>query len=389
MKRIIYIHHCEIKGGSSISLANIISGLNNKFEIAIYTPSGSVLEVFEPLNVEIRRIPLFTYFAITNGVRHAILKRLYGFRYSLNLFKIANRIKNDRADIIHFNEIGMVLLLFLLRKHRAKKIIHVRAVANKKFKLLNSFVSYLVNNYTDLAIFIDCSVQNSYPKIKKYEVIYNSFSKMKPFEMGLIKNKKSFDILFLGLLNESNGIFDLIKAAEILKDDSSIKFHIAGGFSRKSSMYNNIFMKFLEISNILPDIEKRVKTRFEPLSNLKYYGFVSDIEKLFAKIDIVVFPSFYNGTGRSVFELGANGIPSLVCLEDQIEDIVQNGVNGVIIEPGNPNLLAETLLNLSINPEKVKDMGLKAKDKFRIQHNIASSQELIISAYGDLMKTEK
>lgn len=384
MKKIIFIHHCAIKGGSSMSLCNNVEGLKKDYDITIYSPKGSVFDILNKLNVKIVEIPLFTYFAVTNGVRYSLLKLTYRFKYFLNLFKISRSIHNTEADIIHFNEIGTVLLLYLLRNHNSKKVIHARAVASKKHRIINKIVSNFVNKYAHSVIFIDESVQKSYYQIKNYNIIYNSFSK----KVSSIEDKMDspfFNVLFLGLLNESNGIFDLISSAEILKNNKNIKFHVAGGFSRSTNTYNKWWMKVLDRFNILPDIEKKVMNRINNLDNFVYLGFVDNIEKLFSEIDILIFPSYYNGTGRSVFELGMYGIPSIVTLEDKIEDIVEDGINGVILPPKQPKIIAKKLIHLSNNKKIIDEMGMKAKVKYSIQHNEENNQNLIKILYNRLL----
>jgi len=59
----------------------------------------------------------------------------------------------------------------------------------------------------------------------------------------------------------------------------------------------------------------------------------------------------------SVMEAMACGKPVIVTSVGDVPVLVKNGVNGIVIPPGNADLLAESIIYLAENPELRKLMG--------------------------------
>jgi glycosyltransferase involved in cell wall biosynthesis len=97
---------------------------------------------------------------------------------------------------------------------------------------------------------------------------------------------------------------------------------------------------------------------------VRLLGHVEDTRSLFDRADILVFPSHLNGPGRSVFEAGAHGIPSIVTMVDRIEDIVEDGVTGLITRERDPRALADAILRLTDGRALHERLGENARRKY-------------------------
>lgn len=62
-----------------------------------------------------------------------------------------------------------------------------------------------------------------------------------------------------------------------------------------------------------------------------------------------------------VVEYMAAGLPVVASSSGQLRDTVQHGKTGLLVEPGDPAVLAEALLELSANPETRRRMGRRAR----------------------------
>ena len=104
--------------------------------------------------------------------------------------------------------------------------------------------------------------------------------------------------------------------------------------------------------------------------NIKVVGFKRDVENYLSQGTIHVFPSTCEGSAKVVYEAAACGLPQITTRE--AGDVVNNGVEGIIIQPGNVGELAAAILELYRHPEKVQQMSEAARrrvvDNFTWDH---------------------
>lgn len=104
--------------------------------------------------------------------------------------------------------------------------------------------------------------------------------------------------------------------------------------------------------------------------NIRVVGFKRDVETYLSQGTVHVFPSQCEGSAKVVYEAAACGLPQITTRE--AGDVVNNGVEGIIIQPGNVGELAAAILELYRHPETVERMGEAARrrvvDNFTWDH---------------------
>src|SRR6195256_3298779 len=95
--------------------------------------------------------------------------------------------------------------------------------------------------------------------------------------------------------------------------------------------------------------------------NIKIVGFVRDVENFLNQGTVHVFPSQCEGSAKVVYEAAACGLPQITTRE--AGDVVDNGVEGIIIQPGNVGELAAAILELYRHPETVERMSVAARKR--------------------------
>ena len=100
-------------------------------------------------------------------------------------------------------------------------------------------------------------------------------------------------------------------------------------------------------------------------SFIKYHGWVDNErkEKLFQTADIFVHPSIFESFGISILEAMSYQLPIIATPVGGITDLVENNVNGILIEPGNKKQLYEAILFLLDHPEYLSEMGHQSGKK--------------------------
>ena len=93
--------------------------------------------------------------------------------------------------------------------------------------------------------------------------------------------------------------------------------------------------------------------------NIRVVGFVKDVENYLSQGTIHAFPSTCEGSAKVTYEAAACGLPQVTTRE--AGDVVQDGVEGIIIQPGDVDALAEAILHLYRHPEIVARMSSAAR----------------------------
>lgn len=87
------------------------------------------------------------------------------------------------------------------------------------------------------------------------------------------------------------------------------------------------------------------------------------VEDWLRAADVFVFPSVFEALGISLVEAAACGLPALASRTGGIVDVVEDGVSGVLVAPGDVLALASGLRVLAGDAERRAGMGREARRK--------------------------
>lgn len=209
-------------------------------------------------------------------------------------------------------------------------------------------------------------IQKIYPDLKNYtttilngidstwfesQLLNFSETKMKEFrEEEFEADDNTKVILTVAELHERKGLEYLIKAMPaILKKMDNLKLIIVGKGPQQQELE-----KLIEKENLA--------------NNIKLLGHRKSIPKIMASANLFVLPSVKEAFGLVILEAMAAWLPVLASNVGGIPEIIEDGVNGFLIEPKNSEKLAEKILELFNEnfkfEEYIKNAQLILKDKF-------------------------
>ena len=296
-------------------------------------------------------------------------------------------IHEFRADIVHLNDWGMFHAAAIARRSGVPVVMHARTVADRDHWAL-VLAKRLLKKYVARVVAIDESVRLSLQGLVPCEVIYNPLDTTtrgsrgrRPLALGL---ESPVRVSFLANLLAHKGVWDLLDCARILRARRDIVFQIAGGNSRPREFYRTCRGRLASLLGLVSDVEcaareRIVRERLE--GRVLMLGHVDDIDEFLDSTDILVFPSRLNGPGRSVFEAGIRGIPAVVALADRVEDIVEDGVTGLIVPERDPSALAAAIERLAGDPGLRARLGTNAQSKYRLQFDPARIGQRMLDVY--------
>jgi len=115
-------------------------------------------------------------------------------------------------------------------------------------------------------------------------------------------------------------------------------------------------------------------------------GFMEEIERWAASLDVGVVASLGSeGSSRIVMEYMAAGVPVVATRVGGIPEILDQGELGRLVDPGNPEQLADAIIRTIMNREETKGMKDKALLKARGFLNIKRFLEETLQVYREVL----
>ncbi len=82
-----------------------------------------------------------------------------------------------------------------------------------------------------------------------------------------------------------------------------------------------------------------------------FLGIRRDLALLYRAMDVFVLPSLWEGLPLVLLKAMAAGLPVIASQVSGVEDVLQDGVNGCLVPPGEPAALVQAVLALQAQPE--------------------------------------
>jgi glycosyltransferase involved in cell wall biosynthesis len=121
-------------------------------------------------------------------------------------------------------------------------------------------------------------------------------------------------------------------------------------------------------------------------SGVRFLGHRSDVEDIYPAFDMYVLASYREGFPRSAMEAAAMGLPVIATDIRGCRQVVEHGVNGLLVPPRNAGALTDAVVRLAGDPELRTTMRseavAKAKRDFDQRHVIATT----LAVYDELLE---
>lgn len=119
---------------------------------------------------------------------------------------------------------------------------------------------------------------------------------------------------------------------------------------------------------------------------VKLLGLRSDVPDLLAASDAAVLSTDSEGSPLSVMEYMDAGLPVVATRVGGIPDLIDDGVEGLLVEPRDPAGLGEAIARVLADPEEARRMGdrgrARRRREFDIDVMVANLQDLYVELYG-------
>jgi len=111
-----------------------------------------------------------------------------------------------------------------------------------------------------------------------------------------------------------------------------------------------------------------------------------EVLKYMAKADIFSLPSWNEGFGVVYIEAMVQGKPVIGCKGEGIEDFVEDGKTGMLVEPKDVDSLVQTIDYLLSNPDETWAIGKRARKFVLENYTWDKNAEKTIKVYKEVIK---
>jgi glycosyltransferase involved in cell wall biosynthesis len=318
-----------------------------------------------------------------------------GIVFSATSYRSVNRICNDyKIDIIHSQSpSGFGYSIFRNKKRPFVVTLHgtsfgeLSAYSNVPFSnfstalmrdailvqplfaLFTSIEYKRANKIIAVSKYLTQEAKNFYhlPK-EKIVPIYNGVN-LPELKSSSSETEEGQNVLFVGRLIWRKGAQYLIDAfPQVLSAYPDAKITIVGSGEQKKFLQEKV--KQLKIDDSV-----------QFLSNVP-----SDrLWELYSQADVFIQPSLYEPLGITVLEAMSFSKPVIASRVGGIPELVQNGVNGLLVEPGNTNQLVEATKRLFSDPSLGRKYGQNAREKVEAQYTWKKIGQKTLQLYEELL----
>jgi len=386
--KILFINLSSQIGGAELSLFDFLKKIDKK----IFTPivlCNSEGEFFQQVdNFKIRKI-------LIKGLNYRAISKKLGNRRIINplavfwntvffipfIIKLIQVIKKEEISLIHTNSRYSHIYGGIAGKLIGVPVVwHIHDIYYQKIGIwiMNKLALMLperiiVNSKTTGTIF------TGNPKIR---VVYNgvdldNFKKSNESKsifckkFGLKRNTKK--IAIISRITEQKGHEYFLKAIpSIIKDFPDTKFLIVGN-------------SLLEEKDFLEQLKELIKN-LDISHKVVFTGFREDVPQIINFLDIIVHCSTHEESfGRIIIEAMAATKPVVATNIGASAEIIEDGVDGLLIPPKDSRAIENAIKELLSNPQKMKFLGENGRRKVERCFSSESYYKNIIKVYSEIV----
>lgn len=134
------------------------------------------------------------------------------------------------------------------------------------------------------------------------------------------------------------------------------------------------------------DIERNI-TNFPDSMRIHLTGFRNDATALARLCDVAVMASkSREGFPKAVIEAMAQGIPAIVTAVGGMPELVDNGAAGLMVNPCDPQALADAIHSVYVDPKLRERLGLAAKERVASAFNVHETIDRMFAEFSALTK---
>ena len=186
-----------------------------------------------------------------------------------------------------------------------------------------------------------------------------------------IRKENLFTFVFVGRIVGDKGINELVEAfVSLQKKYNDIRLLLIGNYEET-------------LDPLKPETNEKIETS----SFIEFVGpkYGDDLIAHYAASDCFVFPSYREGFPNTVMEAGAMDLPCIVTDINGSREIIENGVNGLIIPSKDTHSLYQAMEKMVSDKEMVLKMRSNARQMIESRFEQSYVQQCLLDFYKEIL----
>ena len=191
------------------------------------------------------------------------------------------------------------------------------------------------------------------------------------------ERKSSNHIVSIGRISPTKGYEHLIKGfKKVVRFNPYLKLKIVGSADKSK-------LKYLEHL-------KTLVNRFSLNYNVEFVGLKKDVGRVLSEARILVAPSVVEESfGRVIVEAFACGVPVVASAVGGFKEIIDNGEDGLLVEPENSEAIASGILRILKDPDFAKKLAKQAREKVERAYTMKECLHKTEEVYKKTISTQR
>jgi colanic acid/amylovoran biosynthesis glycosyltransferase len=303
------------------------------------------------------------------AARQAVAR--FGIRKGSNMLLRAHHLMNDQPDIIHFAYSGTAIAyldaLSVLANHGKKLFISCRGSAEKVKPITNPHRADQLRRLFETVHRVHCVSQDMMDGLLEHglrreqafvnypSIDVDAFRRPTPYDASA---KDVWQIVSTGRLHFQKGYMFALLALRLLKQRGvRFQYHMMGeGPDREMLMY---VIRQLDLQDAVV-----------------MHGRVSgaDVKRALLGADLFLLPSLYEGIANAALEAMAMELPIVTTTAGGMNEVIEHGVNGMIVDRFDPDAIAASIETLLGSGELRRTIGAKGRET--VQRTFVLSRQI-------------
>lgn len=384
--RVLYVNHTAEVSGGERSLLALIAGLPGDVDARLAAPAGPLSERARALG-----IPLSTITGTAGSLRlHPVHTPRALAELALAGGQVRRAAAAHGAQVVHANSIRGGISLALGRPRGAALITHVRdclppgAVPRATMRLITSGRARAIAN----SAYTARSVLALAPRAK-VEVVHNAVD-LARFDPAALTREEARERLaaelgpqlggrvLLGVvaqLSPWKGQDTAVEAlARLCADGMDAQLLLVGSakFVAGATRFDN--------QAYVADVRRRVAAAGLQ-GRVSWLGEREDVPEIVRALDVLLLPSEEEPFGRALVEAMALEVPVVATSVGGPPEIVSQGREGLLVEPGRPSAWAAAIASIASDPQRAKAMGTAGRRRALREFSVERHVQAILGVY--------
>jgi glycosyltransferase involved in cell wall biosynthesis len=335
MRRIFAVAPVDHEGGAELHLLKLLTGLARRgWTITLTTPGeGPLRDAARDAGYGWQPLPL-------GGLSEGAGAR------AIVSWPRARRLARDH-DVVYLNG-GVCGRLLPALPDRVRRVLHIHAMVRRVPRFWSR---------ADVVLADSEAVAARLPGLEPH-VVYGPVDPDPPHAPAQWRTGNGPVIGFVGRIEPRKGPLDLIRAAPAIHSDQPDASIVIIG----DDPYGT---------------DRAYTNTVKAAAGIEHLPWTANAQGLMRHLDVLVLPAYQEPFGTVLAEAMAVGTPVVATRVDGLPEVVQDGVTGRLVEPGQPDELATAILDVLARREAMGAAARTAAQRFNVDDYVDRIEELI------------